>query len=81
MSMKDKLLSKIDNAHSKIPDAMDDALFVVRQVCGLQLSKAVQFDDDTLLDMGRGTIEAMSAQDCMYVKWHCEKKGMQLTNG
>lgn len=78
MLMKDKLLEKLDNAHSPTPDAMEDALFIVRKVTGLQLSKAVQFDDDTLLDMGRGTVEAMSDYDCMLIKWYCEGKGMKF---
>lgn len=88
--MKDKLLKKFDdstipNSNSKAMEAMDtldnttmDALFITRQVCGLTLAQSNAYDVETLIDMGRGTVEAMSPQDCMYVKWYCEKKGMEF---
>ena len=72
MTNKERLLSVFDKGTT------EDALFITRNVCGLSLVQSMKFDEETLFDMGFGTVLASEEKECDRVVEYCIKKGMQF---
>ena len=65
MSKKEALLKKLtDDEHTKDLKRYYDSLYMIRALCGVTLAQSAKYDDATFFDMGRGTVEAMTDDEC-----------------